>query len=435
MRLRALWEYLHSSLWFVPALTTLGAVALALILLEADGGLGTGWTERWPRLFGAGAEGSRAMLGAIATSMVTVAGVAFSITIVALALASTQYTPRLVRNFMRDRVNQAVLGILVGVFAYCLVVLRTIRSENEGAFVPSVAIGVGFALAFVGIGAFVYFIHHVATSIQASEIVARVAAETVAAIPRLFADPWSGDDRESDGSKASHWTPVLARSTGYVQSADLAALVRIGRDCRRVVRVERGVGEFAVAGHPIASLAGDDPPDASTEAAVNGCFVSASFRTVQQDVGFGIRQIVDVALKALSPGINDVTTAVTCVDYLGAVLCALADRRIPARNGEEGEEQWLVERGHRFEDFVAAAFDQIRQHGAGHPAVLTRLLEALAAIARSTRHPGRLALLARNARLVVEAAERTIAAKHDRMPIELAALRVEGEVDRALRAE
>jgi uncharacterized membrane protein len=193
--------------------------------------------------------------------------------------------------------------------------------------------------------------------------------------------------------------------------------------------MERGVGEFAVEGHPITSLAGDDFPDEATQSAVAGCFVLASFRTVQQDVGFGIRQIVDVALKALSPGINDVTTAATCVDYLGAVLCALADRRIPAWNGEAGD-TWLIERGHRFADFLGAAFDQIRRHGAGHPVVLIRQLDALAAIARSTRDPARLELLGKHARLVVEAAERTMEAKNDRMPIELAAVRVEEEIDR-----
>jgi uncharacterized membrane protein len=180
------WGELQASLWFVPASIVLCAVALAVGLIEADALAGDELPERWPRLFGAGAEGTRGMLGAISGAQITVAGVVFSITVVALALASGQYTPRILRNFMRDRANQVVLGLFVGVFAYCLVVLRTVRGGDEGRFVPSLAVFFSFALALVGVGALIFFIHHIATAIQASNIIAAVAEETLAAVDRLF---------------------------------------------------------------------------------------------------------------------------------------------------------------------------------------------------------------------------------------------------------
>ena len=186
-KLLHLWEDLRTSLWFVPTLLISGAVALAVGLVEVNSSMdGERLAERWPRLFGAGAEGARAMLSAIASSMITVAGVTFSITVVALALASSQYTSRILRNFMRDRANQTVLGVFVGVFAYCLVVLRTIRGGDEGMFVPALAVLVAVLLAFVAIGFLIFFIHHIAASIQATSIIEAAAGETLQAVDRLF---------------------------------------------------------------------------------------------------------------------------------------------------------------------------------------------------------------------------------------------------------
>jgi hypothetical protein len=176
--------------------------------------------KKWPLLFGAGAAGSRGLLTAVASSMITVAGVVFSITIVALSLTSSQYTSRVLRNFMRDRMNQVVLGVFVGIFAYCLVVLRTIRGGDEGAFVPSLAVLGGLALAFVGIAFLIYFIHHISMSIQASSIIAAAAEETIAAVDHLFPKGLGDNaDEDADGNPAAAlgeqtWFAVAARKTG-----------------------------------------------------------------------------------------------------------------------------------------------------------------------------------------------------------------------------
>src|SRR5664280_3296968 len=179
------WSALPSSFWLVPTLIVAGSITLAMALVEAHSTGSAQWLARWPRLFGSGAAGARGTLSTIAGSMMTVVGVTFSMTLVALALASSQYTSRILRNFMRDGVTQVVLGIFTGIFAYCLIVLRTIRSGDEGGFVPSLAVFFAVALAMGGIGVLIFFIHHIAASIQASSIIASVADETIVAVDRL----------------------------------------------------------------------------------------------------------------------------------------------------------------------------------------------------------------------------------------------------------
>jgi uncharacterized membrane protein len=186
LKLRRLWGNLRSSFWFVPSLFVLVSIFLAIVLIEADSYGSDRWLAQWPRLFGAGAEGSRKMLVTLTGSMMTVLGVTFSMTLVALTLASSQYTSRILRNFMRSRVTQATLGTFAGIFTYCLIVLRTIRSSSAMAFVPGLAVFFAFVLALASVGVLIYFIHHIASSIQASSIIASVARETLAVIDRLF---------------------------------------------------------------------------------------------------------------------------------------------------------------------------------------------------------------------------------------------------------
>ena len=255
-KLRQTWIALSSSLWFVPAVLSLSGVGLALLLVEADARVPREALQDWPRLFGGGAEGSRGILSSIAGSTVTVVGVTFSITIVALSLASSQYTSRVLRNFMKDRANQFALGVFSGLFAYCLVVLRTIRDTDEGGFVPALAVLCGVVLALFGVGVLIYFLHHITSSIQASNIIAAVYADTVKSVDHLFPKEL-GDEAEEE--EAAHdlphatWHTLPARKTGYVQGVDEDALLAFARERGAVVRMERGVGEFVVEGAALAS--------------------------------------------------------------------------------------------------------------------------------------------------------------------------------------
>ena len=429
-KFKQLWITLRSSFWFLPSLIVLGSIVFAVVLIDADSAGSDLWLAQWPRLFGAGAEGARGMMSTIAGSMMTVVGVTFSMILVVLALASSQYTSRILRNFMRSRITQVVLGIFAGIFTYSLIVLRTIRGGDEGAFVPSLAVFFGFVLALGGVVALMFFIHHIASSIQASSIIATVAQETIAAIDRLFPENLGQEPGEdADGQTLRpladrNWRAVLARESGYIQSVNTAALLRFARDRKTIVRMEHGIGEFVVQNTRLASLALEDPPDQETIAALQASFSVSRHRTVEQDVAFGIRQIVDVALKALSPGIFDTTTAVTCVDYLTAIMARIAPRRIPSsRRYEEGELR-VIAKGPSFESLLAESFDQIRNSAKGDVVIMSRMLDAFQTLASLTASPHRRWALREQVQWIAELSERNVESAHDRATINTRLARV-----------
>jgi len=400
-RLRSLWLDLLGSLWFVPGLMVIAGVAVALLLIELDPMVGRQLADDWPRLFGAGAEGARGMLSAIATSMITVAGVVFSVTIVALSLTASQYSPRVLRNFMSDRPTQVVLGAFVAVFAYCLVVLRTIRGGDEGAFVPSLAVLGGVLMAFVGIGLLIYFVHHVATAIQVEDILRRIAADTQEAIDRLF-PARVGDERPAGGASPhprtpdGRWEPVLAEGTGYVVAVDAVALIDLATAQRTVLRVLPRVGDFVVAGTALLEVApGGDSPKQGWRRAIAPCFTVQGERNVHLDAAYGLQQLVDVALRALSPSTHDPTTAVSCVDHLGALLHRLSGRPIESGLRERDGQLRLMITAPDFEDLVQVALAALIHHAGSHVAVHERLLAAVEIAAAATRDSARLATLAR----------------------------------------
>jgi uncharacterized membrane protein len=405
-RLRHPWRALTGSLWFVPVMMNVGAVLLAVVMVSLSHVADRETLVRWPRVFGADADSSREMLATIAAAMMTVAGITFSITMLAVSQASNQYTPRILRNFMADRVNQFTLGTFTGIFVYCLVVIRTIRGDEELRFIPAIAVLAAFALAILGIGVLVLFVHHVAASLQASTILARVRDETIHAVDRLFPEPVGDEAADAERHPtAVAWTPVPARRTGYIAGLDADALLHFARRCDTVVRMERGIGEHVVAGSPLVSLAGHVP---DAEASLDALYDIAPFRTVHQDAAFGIGQMVDIAVKALSPGVNATSTALAAIDALSAVLARLADRRVEERVRAWDGAARVVTRGPTFESLVRDAVGEVRRNGAGNVPVLVRLLQALETVAERTGSPARRRVVEAHGRLVLATAERSI---------------------------
>ena len=419
-KLKQLWNNLRSSFWFVPSLILAVSIALAMGLVQAHSIANSQWLARWPYLFGDSANGSREILSTIAGSMMTVVGVTFSMTLVALVLASSQYTSRILRNFMGDSVTQVVLGVLSGIFAYCLIVLRTIRSGNEGVFVPSLAVFFAMILAMSGIGFLIFFIHHIAASIQASSIIAEVADETITAVDLLFPDkiehePMDNQKYQTELPLAElNWQAVPARRNGYIQSVDNVALLSLARKHKTVVRMEIGVGHFVVQNETLASLTLEGPLEKDIIAALQAVYNIARHRTVYQDCTFGIRQIVDMALRALSPGINDTTTAVMCLNYLTAILARLASREIHSSHIYEDGELRIIAIGPTFASLVAESFDQIRGSANGNIAIMTQMLDSIQTIASLTASPGRRQVLLEQVQWITELAERTIESAHDK---------------------
>ncbi len=410
----------------MPSLMVAGSIALAVVLIEADSAGSDRWLSQWPRLFGVGAEGGRQMLSTLAGSMMTVMGITFSMTLLALTLASSQYTSRILRNFMRSRITQFTLGVFAGTFVYCLIVLRTIRGTGGvDEFVPSLAVFFAFIMSLGGVGVLIYFIHHIALSIQASSIIASVAKETNASIDRLLpkeldqgSDEDEGQNRGLESLDERSWYPVPAAVSGYIQSVNNAALMNLARDNRTILRMEHGIGAFVVQNTALVSLALTYPPDQQTIDALNAAYSIGRHRTVDQDPAFGIRQIVDMAIKALSPGVNDTSTAVMCVDYLTSILARLAGRQFPSVHCYQGETLRVIAIVPSFEGLLAEAFDQIRSSAEENVAILARLLGALDTIGSLTIRPSYLRALDEQLQCIAELADRTIKASHDRARLE-----------------
>lgn len=384
-RLFAWWDALRSSYWFVPALMTLGGVALSIGMTRLDESLAR--SNGLIHEFASTPEGARSMLSTLAGAQITLAGLSFSITIVALTVASQQFGSRLLRNFMRDLGNQIVLGTFVASFVYSVLVQVQIRGGDESTWVPSLSLGVAIAMALASLGVLIYFIHHVAASIQASELIAVVGAEIDAAIDTLFPEEAGNEaharDREDPAAESpgEGGTDVLADRVGYVQAIDLDGLMAIARKRDVMIRLACRPGDRVVRSCPVATVW----PEASDEVsrAVNRALILGVHRTSVQDLEFSIDQLVEVAVRALSPGINDPFTAMTCIDRLSASLCLLARRDIPSpvRRDDDGKPRVLA-RPWSFPGALDAACDQIRQYGRGSASVSIRLIEGLSLVAR-----------------------------------------------------
>ena len=406
---------LKSSLWFVPGLLVLLAAALAIGAVELDTHVSREAFAKFPRLFGAGAEGARQLLSAIASSTITVAGVVFSITIVALSLAAGQYSPRVLRNFMGDRANQIVLGSFVGIYVYCLIVLRTVRGGDD-TFIPGISILIALGLALLGIGFLIFFIHHVATTIQASEICAHISRETIASLRALLRKERDETDDRKAGEQAERlaWRPIAAVAGGYIQHVNIDALLACAREHRRAVRMEKAVGDFVIEGQPLLSLAGNEEIPASAAGLLHA-FTINTYRDVAQDAMFGIHQLVDISLKALSPGVNDTGTARNAFDYLSAILCELAGTTVDDRRyfTEDGE-LLLVRRTHRFEDYVNEAVGPVRRAAANNLDMIFHVLRSLAELGCVTRSSERHAAVERQVLAIDEALQRLELSSADR---------------------
>jgi uncharacterized membrane protein len=407
-RMRPIWWHVTNSLWFIPSLAVTGSVLLGVGLVELDARVEQPLGERWPRLFGAGYEGARGMLTAIASSMITVAGVVFSLTIVSLSLAASQYSPRVLRTFSSDRPTQVVLGAFVGIFAYCLVVLRTIRGgDDEADFVPSIAVLGGLVLALVGVGLLVYFIHHLAESIQAASILLRLSKATRKVIDDAF--PESLGDSESAPRQAPTLpeprtiSRLAARASGYLVDVNMKGLVAFSRARGSIIRMDAGIGDFVISGQPLLSVQDDELTDAEATSLL-ACYTLDRQRTIEQDPGFGIQQIVDVGSKALSAGINDASTAMLCVDRLTEILSQLAPRRISPVLRDEHGPLGVIVKGPSFAMFVDLAYHTLRNDALAKPLVIMRLIWSNGCVGAVTHEVSRRRVLAEQARCIANQA-------------------------------
>lgn len=400
--LMKLFQDIRYSMWLLPVIIMLLAIGLAAGAINLDAQIAEAGHVPWPWLFNASADGARSLLEAVAGAMITVAALTFSITVLVLSMGASQYTPRVIRTFMGNRATQTVLGVFVGIFVYCLIVMRSIPAAGD-ASVPSVAVTIAVLLSLAGVGFLVFFIHHIASSIQASSIVSSVSDDTLKTIDAIFPDQLEGRNRNDAnwrlGRAARYdWFPVCSTRTGYIQEINHDALVEFAKKYLVMVRMERSIGEFVTPGLALASVSAI--PNAGMIRKLNSLYSIGHYRTVEQDPGVGVRQLVDIALKAMSPAINDTTTAIMCIDFLSSILIRLASRRIAPEPRYVGGELVLAPMGPDFDDFLREAFEQIREHANGNVAIYVRLLEALETLARFTNDISRKKNIADQVRLV-----------------------------------
>ncbi|MFC7543288.1 DUF2254 domain-containing protein [Siccirubricoccus deserti] len=334
----------------------------------------------------------------MASSTIGVAGTTFSITVAALSLASGQMGPRLLRNFVRDSGNQYALGIFLGTFAYALVVLRTVRSVEEVAFVPHLGVTGALLLALLCVATLVWFVHHVATGINVETVIDVVHEEFSEAIDRLD----HGAPASVAGSAPPRGVPVTLAERGYLRAVDHNGLANWAEETGAVVVLLVRPGDYLF---PEAAVAELIQGRGSEEAgrAIRAAFSLGSRQAATQDLEFAVRQLVEIALRALSPGINDPFTAVAVVDRLGAALCEIAPRRLTGPTIERGGRVVLHREVTDYAGLCDAMFHMIRQNAAGSPAVLIRLLETLGRVIAVETRAERRAELLRHAELAVSA--------------------------------
>jgi uncharacterized membrane protein len=402
--LRQWWADLLAAFWLRPAAMTLLAILLAEALVRLEGWVELpGWLGRW--VYAGAVGGARDVLGTVAGATIGVAGTTFSITVATLTLASSQMGPRLLRNFTRDPGNQYALGALLATFAYSLVVLRSVQDADAGAFVPELAVSVALLFGFACVGVLIWFIHHVAVSISVDRVVAQVAEDLMAELHLL---PLAAADEEApaiprcaeSGAGAPLRTPGAG---GYLRVLDDAALADWAAERDAVVQLRVRPGDFAF---PAACLGEVWPASegAAAQLALDSALAFGDTRTAEQDPEAVVRQLVEIALRALSPGINDPFTAVAVLDRLGAALCTLAARSLPdgrtVRDGTLRVTRPAIDHG----GLMDTMFHPIRQAGAAQPVVVIRLLEVLGEVAAVERNPSRLDGVRRHAALARTAA-------------------------------
>ena len=379
VRLSAWTERLRASLFFVPMAFVVGGIALGVTSVELDRRL-VETPGELPFVLTTTVDSARAILGTIASATITVAGIAFSVSLLVIQLASSQYSPRVVHGLLRDPFSKRVMGVVVGTFTYCLFVLRAVRDalEEDGTpVIPNLSVTIALALGVLAILSIVAFIDHSAQQMDVSRILSGATESGLATAERVWQEPGPRLPAGPLPDPPDEHLVVTFDTHGWVQQLDLDALAAVAPP-GGTVRLETEVGRYAVVGTPLCTVwpAPDDPEAACAKA--RGALVTGSSRAVTHDAGYAVRQLADVALRALSPGVNDPTTAQDAIFHAATVVGELLVRQPPPLVAAMPDDRVLL-RPERMShaEVVALAFDEVRIAATGQPAVAVYLLEVL----------------------------------------------------------
>lgn len=412
-RLQKVLEELRSSYWFIPAMMALAAVILAVALVQVDAAIGAEWLDSVPFLYASRPDGARQVLMTIGGSMIGVAGTVFSVTMLAVVYASGQYGPRLLTNFLADRGNQVTLGTFTATFLYAVMVLRTIRSPDETAglaagFVPNLAVFVGLVLALCSIAVLIFFIHYVPANIHISNVIAGIgrrlihdidahfpatigssAQETEAvddeAVAWQVPPPFRSESGNENGEPGAYGK-IGAKHTGYIQFIDQETLFSAAREHSVVLRMQCRPGVFVHSGRPVIDVWPGEKLNPELAESVLSALATGARRTPHQDLLFQINELVEIAARALSPGVNDPFTAVTCIDWMGAALSEFAGRELSAPlRVDEGGKLRVIAPAMDFAHYLEQSLGSVRQYAASDTIAAAHILATLGQIALACR--------------------------------------------------
>jgi len=418
-------ETLRTNLWLVPAVEAMVAVALFAVTVAVDRAAYDGGISLPTWVVSGTADGARQILTTVAVAIITVVGLVFSITIVALTLASTQFGPRMLRNFIRDRGTQLTLGTFVATFFYSVLVLVAISPGPRGDFVPHLSITMALALTVVDLAVLIYFINHIATMIQLPQVIASIADDLARAI-----DAQGGADTDAPAGTGtgpgqdelikqieSSGVVIPTPASGYLQYIRHERLVRIATESDAVLHLPYRPGHFLVQGQPLAIVW---PPSAAadiTQELARG-HVTGPYRTLTQDVSFGVDQLVEIAIRALSTAVNDTFTTLTCIDWLSECLCRITTGWHPQRvHRDPNGRIRVIAYQADYDRLVQRAFEKIRQSASGMPAVMIRQLDGLHKIMEQTTTPGRRRVLLEQAAMIQRACDASVPEEADRQDV------------------
>lgn len=406
-RLRKLLDSLRSSYWFVPLVMMALTTAVWLITTGLDHSLSAKDKKTIAWLYLSDPDTMRTLLLTIAGAIVGIVGVVFSIIMVPLSIAASQFGPRLLRNFLRDAGTQITLGNFTSTFLFCMLVLLHLSKSTMDPL-PQISVNVALLLGLLSFGTLIYFINHVAVTIQAPVLVATVSRELHGAIenefpeePAVAADrPAAGEKRRDLFDEAGSKRAIMSDASGYVQARDNNMLMRLASQHNLVLQLLAEPGDFIVKGTPLA-IVWQEKKSMEAERTVNAAYLVGSNRTLVQDVTFGVNELVEVATRALSPAINDPFTAMTCLDWLGSALCFMCNRQFPSRYlFDESGSLRIISNPVTFTSMANAAFNQIREYGRNSRNVTLRIMQTIKVVALCARTEEQREALLHHARLV-----------------------------------
>lgn len=408
---RNAWDSFKSNFWFLPTCMSVSAIAACVLLLFIDGRTGS----LLPAMGAGSLNTMRSTLAVLIGALVTALSIAFSSTVVVLTLAASQLGPRLLRIYVRDRSNQVLIGIFSSAVFYNLTALYVIGRIDEAGTVPNLTILGSFLMTCAALFVLIYFIHHVARSIQAPNVILSIAGELRTLVETFYADEDASGRKDTGGRRHQEVASLLpekqgavtSRRSGYIQALDVKTLVEIASKSSCVIRVIARPGDFVMEGEPLANIHGRERPGEGLESVAAAAFYIGNNRTATQDLEFVLLELVEIAVRALSPGINDPFTASTCVDRLTEALCSIADSGgpRPCRYDEKGKLRVVLNETD-FDGYMDAAFNQIRQYAQNDASVLIHLLESFEKIMKRTERRSDKKTLWRHSCMVYRAGQR-----------------------------